>query len=207
MLRETARARQAWADYLALGPDRSLAKLQALYAQRVRSAGKAGVPTRHLSRLERWSTLFGWQQRIQDFTEQQVREATAAAAAAEAARIREIMETGVALTHERVDVLKEMVGHLLEDLRDPEKRWLKDVKGIGWGDKWAQVDIERFNAAELEQLRGLLDDIAKETGGRPKVVRIDLEAKIRVMAREMGLDEEAAVVEAQRILEAGSGTH
>jgi hypothetical protein len=37
------------------------------------------------------------------------------------------------------------------------------VKGIGLGENWTQIEIERFNTAELEQLRGLLAEIAKET--------------------------------------------
>jgi hypothetical protein len=84
-------------------------------------------------------------------------------------------------------VLKELADTLLADLRDPAKRWLRDVKGIGQGENWTQIEIERFNAAELEQLRGLLADIAKETGGRPKTIRLDVEHRIRVMARELGL--------------------
>jgi hypothetical protein len=189
--KETPRARQAWADYLALGPGRSLDQLAEAY--RIRTGS---VPTRQLSRLKCWSAMFDWQERLQAVANEQVD----LAAAAEAARIREIMATGFAQPHERVAVLKELAETLLTDLRDEEKRWLRDVKGIGVGDNWTQVDIVRFNAAELAELRGLLDDIAKETGGRPKTIKVDIEARIRVMAREMGLDEDEAVAEAQRLV-------
>src|SRR5258707_2612204 len=191
---ETPRARQAWADYVALGPGRSLDQLAERYQTATGSA-----PTRRIGTLKRWSGVFDWQDRLQAIANEQV----AAATTAEAARIREIMATGFAQPHERVAVLKELADTLLQDLRDPSKRWLRDVKGIGQGDNWTQVDIERFNSAELEQLRGLLDDIAKETGGRPKTIRVDIEHRIRVMALQMGLDPDAVVEEAQRILESG----
>jgi hypothetical protein len=198
-LKETSRARQAWADYLAMGPGRSLEKLLALYSERRQSGRRASVPARRLRTLYDWSSTFGWQARLQAITDGHI----AAATAAEAARIRGIMETGFARPVERVAVLKDLAETLLADLRDPQKRWLRDVKGIGQGDNWTQVEIERFNAAELEQLRALFDDIAKETGGRPKTIRIDIEQKIRVMAREMGLDEDEAVAEAERLLHDG----
>ncbi len=193
---ETPRARQAWADYVALGPGRSLDQL----AERYQTA-TGSTPTRRIGTLKRWSGVFNWQERLQAIANEQIATATAA----EAARIREIMATGYAQPHERVAVLKELADTLLADLRDPAKRWLRDMKGIGQGDNWTQVDIVRFNAAELEQLRGLLDDIAKETGGRPKTIRVDIEHRIRVMALQMGLDPDAVVEEAQRILESGRG--
>jgi hypothetical protein len=198
--KETPRARQAWADYLAMGPDRSLARLHTLYVKRGQKRGASGAPTKRMSQLEAWSSKFGWQDRLRSLADQQV----AAAEQAERVRIRMIMETGFAQAHERVAVLKELADCLLTDLRDPEKRWLRDIKGIGHGDNWTQIEIDRFNAGELEQLRALLDDIAKETGGRPKTVKVDIETRIRLIAREMGLDEDETVAEAQRILEASS---
>ena len=44
--------------------------------------------------------------------------------------------------------------------------WTDDVKGVGSGNAAEVVDIELFNSAEVVQYRGVLDDIAKETGGR-----------------------------------------
>jgi hypothetical protein len=178
-----------------MGSGRSLDKLHARY----RAATQA-VPTRRIGTLKCWSGMFDWQDRLKAIADEQV----AAATAAEVARIREIMDSGFAQPHERVAVLKELAGTLLADLRTEEKRWLRDVKGIGQGDNWTEVNIVRFNAAELAELRGLLDDIAKETGGRPKTIRVDIEARIRVMAREMGLDEEEAVAEAERLLREGA---
>jgi hypothetical protein len=59
--RESANAAQAFADYVALGPGRSLSKLFDSYQQRTDSA-----PRHALTTLKRWSTRFNWQARIVD---------------------------------------------------------------------------------------------------------------------------------------------
>jgi hypothetical protein len=68
---------------------------------------------------------------------------------AEAERIR-VLSSGFAQTHERVRLL----GDLVEQLR-------AEVKERLW-------DEARLNEGLLRQLRGLLDDLAAETGGRIK---------------------------------------
>lgn len=47
--------------------------------------------------------------------------------------------------------------------------WLDQVKGVGSGDIAEIVDYEEFNASEVTQYRGVLDDIAREMGGRASV--------------------------------------
>lgn len=47
--------------------------------------------------------------------------------------------------------------------------WTDQVKGVGSGDIAEIVEYEEFNAAEVTQYRGVLDDIAKETGGRKTI--------------------------------------
>jgi hypothetical protein len=163
--RETAKSKQAWADYVALGPDRSLEKLAAHYQERRRQrrGRKASVPTTRVRTLFEWSRVYGWQQRLQDIADREVKEAEER----EAAHIREILESGYALPHERVALLKRLIEPLVADLSG-DRRWLKDFKWIGGGESGEKVEIERFNAAEFDQLRGLLDDIAKEKGERIK---------------------------------------
>lgn len=156
-MKESPRARQAWADYLALGPDRSLEKLLAHYQRRTGS-----VPTRQLSRLKRWSTDHGWQSRLAAIADAAAKEA----AEAEATYRRSILEEGFGLAHERVKALKALAAELLDDVTRGGRRWLPDVKQIGSGEMAERVDLERFNASEVEQLRGLLDDIAREKGDR-----------------------------------------
>lgn len=70
-MRETARAKQAWLDYLAMGGGRSLEKLAEQYRERWQTDGKARVPTVHVARLEVWSATFGWQARLSQVAEEE----------------------------------------------------------------------------------------------------------------------------------------
>lgn len=72
MTRETPKAAQAWADYLALGPDRSLAKLHTTYV----ADSNGGKPAANLRQLEYWSTQHGWQDRLKAIADAQAAEAT-----------------------------------------------------------------------------------------------------------------------------------
>ena len=49
---------------------------------------------------------------------------------------------------------------------EEEKRWVPDVKSIGSGLDAERVDIVRFNEGIINQLRGVLSDIAAEVGDR-----------------------------------------
>jgi len=55
---------QAFEDYYALGPGRSLSKLTEQYQQTEETQGKVGVPTTDLSTLAEWSAEHNWQARI-----------------------------------------------------------------------------------------------------------------------------------------------
>jgi hypothetical protein len=167
-MNETDQARQAWLDYRALGPDRSLEKLARLYQTRIKAGAK--VPTKQLSRLQIWSRAHTWQARLADAAREEERQI----ADQEAAYRRRIMESGYALIHERVKDLNRLARALVNDLGlgddDTAPRfWLKDVKGLGAGDTFRTVEIERFNATQIEQLRKTLDDIARELGQRSGV--------------------------------------
>jgi hypothetical protein len=75
------------------------------------------------------------------------------------------LKSGLALKEERVRRLAALA-ELLEDDLFNGVTWTQDVKMIGTGDFQERVEFETFNASEIQQYRGLLDDIAKETGGR-----------------------------------------
>lgn len=60
---ETPRAAEAFADYVSLGPSRSLQKLVDFYRATPQSSTKP-PPTRHLDTLKDWSVKHGWQDRI-----------------------------------------------------------------------------------------------------------------------------------------------
>jgi hypothetical protein len=75
------------------------------------------------------------------------------------------LRAGLALRSERVKKLKRIAALIEGDLFGG-RLWLRQEKGIGSGDKAKIVEYEEFNKAGVDAYRGLLDDIARETGGR-----------------------------------------
>ena len=142
-----------------MGPGRSLADLARQYRETPQNATTLSLYT-----LQAWSKRYDWQKRAGAFDID--------LETAKNERAREIMQSGLSLTHERVDKLKTLAdfldGQIFEQGEDDEYHnvWLPDVKQIGAGEYAERVDIERFNSAIFEQYRGVLDDLAKETGGR-----------------------------------------
>jgi hypothetical protein len=78
---------------------------------------------------------------------------------------QEALSEGLALKGERVKKLKQLAALMERDLFGGFL-WLDQVKGVGSGDVAQIVEYEEFNRAEVEAYRGVLDDIAKEVGGR-----------------------------------------
>ena len=170
---ETDRAVQACNDFLRLGAGRTLPKLLERYR---RSRKKSEPATDSYDTLQKWSSQYDWQDRASIYdtgVEQQKNE-----------RRQKEMDAGLALDYERVRRLKRLA-KFIEDqiyeeappaatfqIDDKEitvapvspypKLWLADVKQVGV----EKVDIIRFNQAIISEFRGLLDDLAKETGGR-----------------------------------------
>ena len=77
---------------------------------------------------------------------------------------------GLAKKEERIRVLKRLAERLIKDLLpddpDEEKVWLANIKGLGSGQNFITFDYKDFNHQEAIQLRGILEDIAKEQGAR-----------------------------------------
>lgn len=181
--RETKRATQACNDYLRMGAGRSLLKLQQMYI----AYTSEKPPSRQLRTIAEWSRKFNWQARADEYdaeVERQKNEYTEQ-------RRREAMETALALDYERVLELKRMFGLLDRELYETDEKgniigfkretvWVPDVKQIGGGQFATQVDIERFNRAIFEIRRGLLDDLAKETGGRKQFTEMDVNLARRI---------------------------
>lgn len=147
-------------DWLRMGPGRTLVSLLSRYTR----SNENSPPTRSEGTLKQWSSRFNWPDRAVIFdarweafkNEQRAR----------------VFNTELALDFERVVTLNELSSFLLGQLYEKgedgsyHNLWLPDVKIIGYGDSAEAVDIERFNAPLVAQIRGLLDDIAKETAGR-----------------------------------------
>jgi len=119
--------------------------------------------------VDRWNA---WDNYLADEAERKV----------EAERVR-VLSSGYAQRYERVKALDELADLLLDELKDPEKRWLDDIKGIGSGrdGTFREVVIERFNSAIIEQFRGTLADIADEMGDRTKKVDQNNSGEIKVI--------------------------
>lgn len=183
-MRESARAQQAWADYLAMGDGRSLEALVNRY-QTVKADG-GSAPTTRLPTLADWSRHHDWQGRLKRLAQEQ----SDRIAAEMEVRRREIMGAGLALDFERVAVLGRLATRLLDELEraDDNRLWVDDVKQIGGGDRAERVPIERFNQGEVAELRGLLDDLAKETGGRLK--KVDVTSGGKTIKGYIGVDPE-----------------
>ncbi len=75
------------------------------------------------------------------------------------------MSEGLALKAERVRKLKQLAVLMEQDIFGG-LLWTTEFKGIGSGDIAEIVEYESFNAAEVVQYRGVLEDIAKEVGER-----------------------------------------
>ena len=153
---DTRKSYPALCDYLRMGAGRSLAKLHDQYRHQ---SGTEEPPTRRMRTLKRWSSDHDWQERAADYDEK--------VDAWKEEQARETMQQGLALAHHRVDKLKRIFDQLEIELQEGAL-WLDDVKGIGSSEhgSYREVNIRRYNSSMISDLRGLLDDLAKETGGR-----------------------------------------
>lgn len=81
------------------------------------------------------------------------------------------LSEGLALREERVGRLQKLAALMEKDLFGGFL-WLDDVKTVGGGPLAEIVDFEKFNAAEIDAYRGILDDIAKEVGQRSVKIEV-----------------------------------
>ena len=161
---ESYRAVQGCNDWLRMGPGRSLSALYRRYTAGSTKKHQETPPTRSLNTLKKWASRYGWADRAEtyDARREQIKNE----------RAERIMASGLAQAHERVVELRHLAAMLLGELRHEEPNgelshlWLRDVKQIGAGEDAEKVDIVRFNRAIVEAIRGLLNDLALETGGR-----------------------------------------
>jgi hypothetical protein len=118
-VKETARAKQAWADYLAL-PNRSLETL----LERYRTATKP--PTRRLKTLADWSRFLGWQARLSTIAQNEAAAVIARESAARAA----LQAEGIRSRHNRLVALNdraERMFRVIAERGDADE--FKDVPG------------------------------------------------------------------------------
>jgi len=157
--KESSKAIMACNDYLRMGAGRSLADLHRQYTADNTST-QLIPPTMIYETLRTWSSRYVWASRAEQWD-----------SLAEGRKTLEYniaMKHGLALDYERVNSLKELAVFLEEQIYEQgiggryHNVWLPDVKAVDG----VKYDIERFNTGILQQYRGTLDDLAKETGGR-----------------------------------------
>lgn len=153
---ETTRAIQACNDYLRMGPGRSLEKLRQSYVETTSEK----PPTRTLRTLQNWSSAYGWVERAGLYDAQQE--------AIKTAEVERLRTEGLASDHERIRELNDIFQALKKVFNEGTGLWYKDTKLSAKGNS-VQVDV--FNKPLLDSMRGVLDDIAKEVGGRKVEVK------------------------------------
>ena len=161
--RETPKAIRGCNDYMRLEAGRSLSILHTKYTDG--SLGKhQEPPTKSLDTLKGWSLKFGWVERANLYD-----------LAMEARRkeiIDEKMYEGLGHDAVRVEELKQLFEMLKAQMLDEDEDgnqhnlWLPDVKGVGSGFNFEKIDVVRYNSAIIKDMLAVLDDSAKETGGR-----------------------------------------
>lgn len=165
---ETDNAVIACNDWLRMGVGRSLTGLLEKYTETIAD----NPPTASMATLKSWSRKFTWAERATryDAEYEQIKQQQRAA----------VMHHGAALDFERVAKLKRLAAFLESQIFDPGEDgsypnvWLADVKQIGGGEFAERVDLEKFNGALISEYRGVLDDIAKEVGGRIRKAEADV---------------------------------
>ncbi len=146
---EPARAVEACNTWLTLGINRTYKAAQAA----------CGVPYDTLMQYQR---RYHWRDRAREYDAKILRK--------RAERRERVMLQGLAVPAVRVSKLKRITASLLTEL-ERGALWLERHRTVG-ADK--RVIIEhQYNAALIDNLRGLLADLAAETGGRNPVKQVE----------------------------------
>jgi hypothetical protein len=170
-------------DWLRMGPGRSLSKLLEKYTQ----SNTESHPTTSFGTLRKWSSQFNWPERATEFE--------AKWEAIKTAEREAEIGYGLALDYERVRKLKRLADFLETQIYEQGEDgtyhnvWVPDVKGIGKGEDFERIDIERFNPALFSEYRAVLEDLAKEVGGRVNKTDITSGGEPIIFKSGMGLDE------------------
>jgi hypothetical protein len=152
---ETERAIVACNTYLAMGITRSLTKLGELFVEEA-NRGKQ-VPTVSYGVLTYWSARYDWVARAKVFDRNQEAQRSSIA-------VREL-ETGLSIPGNRVAELKKLANYLLSEV-EQGKLYLTRYTQTARGKESESREYLIYNSSLIHDIRGLLEDIAKETGGR-----------------------------------------
>ena len=151
---ETGRSVQACNDYLRLGSGRSIEKLHRNYTESTSEES----PSKSRRWLAEWSRKYDWVQRASVYDAQVDTSKTA--------EVQRLRTEGLAADYERLRELDSIYQALKGEFSNGDGLWYTDIKISAKGDT---VDVPVFNKALIDSMRGVLDDIAKEVGGRKQI--------------------------------------
>lgn len=154
---ENIKSIQACNDYLRMGPGRSLAKLLNYYQDNTELP-----PVKTLKTLKKWSVNYRWVNRATAYDAEIERQKNEAIAK----QRRKILESGLALDTERIKVLSRITNLLQGQVFETDEAGKQPKLWPKYGTTENGQDLRKFNSALIRELRGLLDDLAKEVGGR-----------------------------------------
>lgn len=155
---ETAKAAQAFADYVQLGPKRSLETLAAAYRISTEPA-----PTLHLRTLKEWSAKYRWQERIREAVTEATTKALEEAAELDAATFLETSRRLYGLITGTEHIHPQEVVRVRESVRKPEPKSTVDVRHTGTI-KHAHHDMSAFTDDEIVTLAAIAERQKAEAG-------------------------------------------
>jgi hypothetical protein len=184
---ETAPAVVACNDYLRMGYRRSMNSLADRYKEQHEETGMK-VPTLQPSQLYKWSANFGWVARAEAYDMAKEIERTE--------RSEEIMNSGFALEHERVFALNDLAKEILAEIGE-KGLWgvRKKILKTEGGDR--VINERFFRKRPIDAIRGVLDDIAKETGGRIQRAQLEVSGLAGMLSQAKGFSDEGIGAERQ----------
>lgn len=94
------------------------------------------------------------------------------------------LNTGLALRENRVKALQQLAEKMHRDLFKENLVWIDDAKTVAQ----ERYDFKQFNKAQIDAYLRILDDIAKETGGR--VTKVEVETKTYTVIKPKQGEEE-----------------
>jgi hypothetical protein len=103
------------------------------------------------------------------------------------------LTTGLSLRENRIIKLQQLAELMGRDLFGGFL-WTEELKGVGSGEAAEVVEYDQFNTAEVAQYRGVLEDIAAETGGRKQTVEQSGSVNLNVIYKDKPkMDEEDGI--------------
>lgn len=168
---ETARAKKAFLDYLQLGPARSIRQLVEMYRDpdiyNQEPGNPDSPPTRQAKRIQLWSAAFNWQSRVNKVRDDQINKMLEE----QNKHLAESLQFKYASVANRIDVLNEMAELLVDHARATNLQ-TKIIKQVGSGKNVKMVEEVQTDALTITAIRGLLSDLAAETGARVKTMKV-----------------------------------